>query len=136
MALNKNIKAFFCSIVSALLSFVIVFNLSFNAFHIQTEEHHHAEQTCSPDEENDACHRYLIHHEKSNSCHGEHQHFTTKSDDCFACNYFKNQQPYFEVEEGTRSTKSFSHLTYSLKQIHFKTSFSFAIFSRGPPTIS
>ncbi|MBP7809110.1 MAG: hypothetical protein KA163_07450 [Bacteroidia bacterium] len=136
MALNKNIKAFFCSIVSALLCFIIVFNLSFNAFHIQTEKHHHAEQNCSPDEENDACHRYLIHHEKSNSCNGEHEHFTQKSDECFACNYFKNQQPYFEVEKVTLASKPFSSFTYSSKQVTLKKSFSFTIFSRGPPTIS
>ncbi len=136
MAINKNIKAFIWSTLSALLCFVIVFNLSVNAFHIQTEDHHHTEQTCSPDEENDACHRYLIHHEKSKSCNGEHEHYSNKSEDCFTCNYFKNQQPSFKVEGLSSFIPEVSFTKHSFQEVSFKTSFSLSVFSRGPPTIS
>lgn len=133
MIKTKNIKAFVCCALSTLLSFVIVFNLSFNAFHIQTEEHHHAEQTCSPDEENDACHRYLIHHEKSNSCNGEHEHFTQKSDECFTCQYYKQRSEisYFENYSIIRLAEH----TVNYQSISFKNKIQnySSYYLRGPP---
>ena len=133
MALNKNIKALFCSIISALLSFIIVFNLSFNAFHIQTEEHHHAEQTCSPDEENDACHRYLIHHEKSNSCNGEHEHFGAKTEDCFTCKYYKQRSDFSHFEN--YSSIQVTELKVNYPSIYFlnKIQNYTSYYLRGPP---
>ncbi len=137
MVLNKNIKTISCSAISALVSFVIVFNLSFNAFHFNSEEHHHVEaQTCSPNEENDACHRFLIHHEKSHSCDGRHEHFSKKADDCFVCNYFKNQHQFFEKELPFVFISQFVSSFYSSKESKPKNSFPLSFFSRGPPAIS
>lgn len=133
MSLKQNIKTFFCGTLSALLCFVIVFNLSFNAFHIHTEEHHHTEQACSPDEENDACHRYLIHNEKSNSCNGEHEHFTQKSDECFACQYYKQRNDISHFEN--YSVILLSEHTLNYQTISFKNKIQnySSYYLRGPP---
>lgn len=136
MSVKQNIKTGFCSILSALLGVVIVFNLSFNAFHIQTEEHHHSEKNCSVDEEFDACHRFLIHHEKSAGCDGSHQHLTNKADDCFACNFFKNQQQSIETDpEVCFLSQSKDHL-YSNKESGSGSTDIIYAFLRGPPAIS
>ena len=126
----------FCSSVSALLGFVIVFNLSFNAFHLQTEEHHHAEQNCSVDEEFDACHRFLIHHEKSAGCDGTHQHITKKADSCFACNFFKNQQETTEPTNGLYFSQNNIINHFFNRESRIESSSLIYTFLRGPPSIS
>ncbi len=136
MLLNKNIKPIFYSAISALLSFIIVFNLSFNAFHIHTEEHHdEVVQTCSPDEENDACHRFLVHHEKSHSCDGKHEHFSNKNEDCFACTFYKNNQKFFATEQAFVFISQNINSVYFFTEHKFQSSFFHSIFSRGPPVI-
>jgi hypothetical protein len=134
MALNKNIRAVFCSAISALLGLVIVFNLSFNAFHIKTEEHHHAsEQTCSPNEEIDACHRFLIHNEKSAGCNGGHEHLGTKADDCFSCKYYKQRNDFSHFENHSSIQLAEFKVSYTticfLNKIQNYPSY----YLRGPP---
>ncbi len=137
MSLKQNIKAFFCSILSVLLGVVIVFNLSFNAFHIHSEEHHHSsEQTCSDAEESDACHRFLIHNEKSAGCDGSHQHLTNKADDCFACNFFKNQQQSIETDPEVCFLSQSKDRLYSNKESGSGSTDIIYAFLRGPPAIS
>lgn len=135
MLLKQNIRTITYSAISALLSFIIVFNLSFNAFHTQTEVHHHAEQSCTADEEFDACHRFLIHHEKSSECNGQHKHFSEKTEDCFICTFFKNQHEIIQSKKHLCPLVRTSSLESLIKLSFFKSPYLSFAFLRGPPTL-
>jgi hypothetical protein len=137
MALKQNIKTIFYSSFPALLSLVLVFNLSFNAFHIHTDEHHHSvTEKCSPDEENDACHRFLIHHEESAGCNGGHEHISNKPEDCFACHYFKNQELFLIPDQVCVFISNTIFGDRISKVSRSQSLFSEIVLLRGPPALS
>lgn len=133
MSLKQNIRTLFCSTVSSLLSVIIVFNLGFNVFHIRSEEHHHSEQTCSADEEFNACHRYLIHHEKSTGCDGEHEHFTKKTDYCFVCKYYKQRNEFSHFESYSAFYLPDHQINYRSVSFKNKIQNYSSYYLRGPP---
>lgn len=136
MLLKHNIKIIFGNVLLALLGFVITFNLVFNAFHIQTEAHHDAtEQKCLPDDENDTCHRFLIHNEESSACNGTHQHITKKIEECFVCKHFKNHQPFVKTNLVINFITHNTIKYYVLKETKLKFPYSSFVFLRGPPII-
>lgn len=136
MPLQQHIRKLFSRAVSALLCIVLAFDLGVNLIHSQIEGSEHAsEQTCSVETESDACHRYLVHHEKSHACNGDHDHFSKKHHDCFICHFFNNHKVFFE------SCRSFAFISISSPDYYFfeesksKSRISLITLLRGPPVI-
>ncbi len=135
MALKKNIKIFFYATIQVVLAFVFTFN-SFSSWVHLFEEHHIKTETCTSDDEKDACHRYIVHQEESASCNGSHQHITNKTHDCFLCKYLKdrknkalnqNRLSLYYFVKSTDHKKSESELV---------SQHTFHSYSRGPPCFS
>jgi hypothetical protein len=124
------------TIAAYFLCFVLAFNLFGNNLH-QCEAHPlNTETACTEETEKDACHRFIIHHEKSDACDGHHKHLSAKHDDCFACKYFKERQSS-PVGETSRLAYSYvANVECPIIQDQVSAGSPELIYLRGPPLLS
>lgn len=131
---SRNHKGLFTRFFSALLGLIILFNLGINASHYDCEDHkHNQEESCSFANEFDACHRYIFHHEKSSSCDGSHKHFGTKSDECFACKYYKQRSDFTCFEHYSLAPLSVYKIQFVSTSFEDNSQDQSAYYLRGPP---
>lgn len=133
--IKYRVKGFY-AVIGIALNFVILFNLFAGSFHDINENHHHQnEQTCTPEFEKDACHRYLVHHEESAACNKEHKHLSSKSEECFVCKFYKERH---NNSGFSKSSFTFcnhaSEICYSDFSVTESTSSYFYNYLRGPPS--
>lgn len=135
MRFIKNIKPFLISTISFLLSLVILMNHA--GFSIsELNEHVIGAGTCSAENEKDACHRYVYHHEESRDCDGSHKHVSAAQAECFGCKYFKQHQ------ETITEAFGFTVHTIALPFYHSDPVAPplpdpyFSFYQRGPPALS
>lgn len=133
MSLKQNIKTLYSKLLPVLLCFIILSNLSFSVFHIESEEHLHINHNCAPNEEVNACHRFLTHNEKSAECNGEHEHVTNKTDDCFICKYHKQRNEFFVFQECSLVHLRDYQLSYKSIVFTNKIQNYTSLYLRGPP---
>jgi len=131
---QKHSISWFKAGIVLLLNLAILLNLALNSFHDLLEHQHSFEQVCNEEFEKDACHRYLVHHEKSSSCNKTHKHLTEKTDDCFVCKYFKQRTNEGYVTDHTFSFfLSYHEVQFSFPELNLKSDFFALSCVRGPP---
>ena len=136
MILSKNIRAFYTVTITVMVNVCIVWNLSFGALHFYSPEHHHfISEPCSADKENDACHRFLVHHEKSNSCDGSHDHFNSKPEECFSCKYLKHRCDVINAETDSPVIYSNFSINYYRIYLNDDNQKHLGSYLRGPPAV-
>jgi hypothetical protein len=134
MFYNQKTYGSFYSTLALLLTAVLLFNVFGSNLH-ECSKHSNvnAEVSCNDENELDACHRFLIHHEKSQACNGSHEHLNASHDECFVCKYVKERQnEAIPAESGM--------FAFVQTDITFNSSFSYlselsvsAFQPRGPP---
>jgi hypothetical protein len=82
-----------------MLSAVFTLNISHELFHSIFEHDAESHATCTVEDEENDCHRYLVHHIKSEQCDGDHDHFAEAGEKCFKCEFFKEKQKYSLTDE-------------------------------------
>jgi hypothetical protein len=124
------------SLVALFMSAVLVFNfVSVNFYEIQEHFVTHSEIECNEENEADACHRYTIHHEKSEGCDGSHQHINSKHEECFSCKYTKERQSDIFYDDLPLVWTASDNV---ISDTNIRAVFSSAIFLtflRGPPPV-
>ncbi|MCE3225495.1 MAG: hypothetical protein K0S32_46 [Bacteroidetes bacterium] len=127
-----NIKAFFV----ALLCAVFVVNATHELFHTLNEHTSELHTGCDAEDEADDCHRYIVHHIKSEHCDGDHDHFSKTEEKCFKCEFFKEQQSYF-FEEKSCSSEPASNINdiINVERDHVNNN-QFCTYLRGPPVVA
>lgn len=134
MNISKNKIKWFKATVCLLLNAVILSSVLINGLHELIEHHHESEELCNDETEKDACHRFLVHHEKSKNCDQTHKHLTEKVSECFICKYIKEQYPAICFEAFLSSSfllRQQSDYKPESASVHsYHLSF---LFFRGPP---
>lgn len=112
------------------LCLVIAFNLSSSLVH--SHDHSATESTCN---ENDACHQFIFHHQKSENCNGSHKHIQEKQDECYSCKYLK--QGYYHYSQIVSINKIGFALIKKLNQnqLNFLVTNLTHFYLRGPPNV-
>src|SRR3954464_6015763 len=117
MRLKKHNHTLFLSAWHLLLGLTIVFNLASKSIHELTAHTDHLQIFCTSENEKDACHRYVYHHEESRQCHGGHQHILSLEKDCFACHYYKQRAAdLFSESTSTMLSHSSTYNVYTSPQ--------------------
>jgi hypothetical protein len=137
MFYNKKLYRSLHPALSIVLIAAVIFNFLSNNSH-QCSEHStvSSEMSCNEDNELDACHRYLIHHEKSEACNGSHEHLNSSHDDCFVCKYVKERHHEPVTYENGVSLLVNENIEFAITQQRLSDNSVYFSEPRGPPTLS
>ncbi|MGZ3884917.1 MAG: hypothetical protein ACXVP0_13870 [Bacteroidia bacterium] len=137
MRISKTIKTYLQAAVQLLLACVIIVNLGAADIHELTGHLQVHEQACGGENEQDACHRYVYHHEQSQACNGSHEHITASVKECFSCTYFKERRhdAFFHREQSQQYCCATS-VSYADKTLSIPFSNPQYACLRGPPALS
>lgn len=112
------------------LCFVIVFNISSTFNHSHPHTHALSESTCN---EIDACHKFIFHHQKSESCNGSHKHVQEKQEECYSCKYLKQGYENFYTAFSLKTPAIFeANNVFYYRDYQFIPDFTH-FYLRGPP---
>ena len=98
ISINSTLKS---RLAQLLLGFFLLVNIPFQSFHSLLHEHHESENTAfhSVENEKDACHRRIFHHDSRNGC--EHKSHIVKGEKtCEWCKFFPIKD-IFILDENT-----------------------------------
>jgi hypothetical protein len=118
-----------------ILSAVFLFNITHELLHSVLEHGTETHTTCHIEDEADDCHRFIVHHIKSEQCDGDHDHFSEAGEKCFKCEFFKEKQKY-GVTDAARFGEFVNQNSYVIGVPASKAVIDlFSRFLRGPPPV-
>lgn len=135
MSFSKKTYSYLYPVFALLLCGVLTFNLFSGNLH-EIKEHitAHVQNNCSEENEKDACHRFTVHHQKSEACNGAHQHISVKQKECFSCKYAKDRLEKIVPSQLVSSVSFIGTLCFSSSSQAEFLSYTGYIFLRGPPS--